>query len=152
MQTVIDIITALRNIRAQWNVKPGEMVDAFLVMDGLDRGPLEESREDISRLAKLRTLTLADKPPVVRNAATALVERVKIYIPLEGVVDLNAEKGRINAEIAQKQKAADSLRGRLGNADFMSQAKEEIIAKEKERLQTLENQLGELKNVLANLL
>jgi valyl-tRNA synthetase len=154
MQAVIDAITAIRNIRAQWNIKPSESVDAFIVPAYTSSYQLlSQNQTDIHRLAKLKNLTLDLKvPPGVKNAATALVGTVKIYVPLEGLIDLDAEKKRISADIAEKQKSIDSLSARLKNPDFMSQAREEIIAKEQERLHTLTKEAAELKNVMDSLL
>ena len=59
---------------------------------------------DIQHLARLKNLSLDLKAPVLKNAATALVGTIKIFIPLEGLIDLNAEKKRMSADIVQKKK------------------------------------------------
>jgi len=152
MQTIIDITVAIRNIRAFWNIKPNETVDAFIIpADSSLHRLLSEHSVDIQRLARLKNLSLDLKAPVLKNTATALVGTIKVFIPLEGLIDLNAEKKRMSADIIQKRKAIDGLNARLNNADFTAKAPEEIITKEKERLDTLNKEVSELKSVLANL-
>lgn len=153
MQTIIDVISAIRNIRAQWNIKPNETVDAYIVPAGSSLHELlSENAADIRRLARLKDLFLDLKAPVLKNTATALVGTIKIFVPLEGLIDLEAEKKRMSGGIAQKRKSIDSLNTRLNNPDFISKAPEEIIIKEKERLDLLNKEVNALEGVLANLL
>ena len=152
MQTIIDIISAIRNIRAQWNIKPNETVDAFVIPDNPSLYEfLSLNSADIQRLARLDNLLLGLKMPVLKNAATALVGTIKIIVPLEGLIDLNAEKKRMTADVTQKRKMADSLNVRLNSADFTAKAPEEVITKEKERLDSLNREVKALEGVLASL-
>ncbi len=152
MQTVIDVITAIRNIRTQWNVKPNEQVDVVLSVDNSSTEKLLiDNQLDIQRLGRLKTLTIDSKIKTVKDAASSLVGSVKVFIPLGGLVDLAVEKKRMLAEIVQKQKAIDSLQLRLGNEAFASKAPEDVIAKERERLATLQKEVSELNKVLADL-
>ena len=106
---------------------------------------------DIQRLARLKNLLLGLKMPVLKNAATVLAGTIKILIPLEGLIDLNAEKKRMIADITQKRKIVDSLNVRLNSADFTAKAPEEVITKEKERLDSLNKEIKALEGVLAGL-
>jgi len=152
MQTVIDIISAIRNVRAQWNVRPSETVNAIIVpAEGKDAEVLNQNSADIQRLARLKNLTIDASIFSLNNAATALVGTIKVFIPLEGLVDLDAEKKRMSSDIVQKRKSIEGLAARLNNADFTSKAPEEIIAKEKERLDLLNKEVNALTSVLANL-
>lgn len=79
------------------------------------------------------------------------VQSIGFYIEYEGLIDVETEQKRLGAEINQKQKSIEGLQSRLKNETFVSKAPEEIINKEKERLNTLDKEVTELKNVLANL-
>ncbi|MDE2231624.1 MAG: hypothetical protein KGJ95_06120, partial [Candidatus Omnitrophica bacterium] len=167
MQSIIEIITAIRNIRAQWNIKPNETVNAFYILDGVSLN--QENLEDIKRLARLKDFSSHENrelfnrifnmeeiaserlAPIRANVATALVGTTKIFVPLEGLVNLEAEKKRMNADIVQKKKSVDGLNARLNNTDFVSKAPEEVIIKEKERLGSLIKEISALEGVLANL-
>jgi valyl-tRNA synthetase len=152
MQTIIDIVSAIRNTRAQWNIKPSERVDIFIVpADSSQEMFLSSNHINIDYFARSKQLSITSQIPLLKNAATALVGTTKIYIPLEGIIDLNLEKKRMNVDIIQKQKSIEGLQSRLNNETFVSKAPEEIIIKEKERLDTLNKEVAELKNVLTNL-
>jgi len=152
MQIIIDITVAIRNIRANWNVKPNETVDAYIIPgDDALKELLSTNGADILRLARLKNLFLDSKITLLKNSATVLVGRNKVLIPLEGLIDLDAEKKRMSIEIQQKDKSIEGLQSRLNNESFVSKAPVEIIAKEKERLDALNKEVHELKNVLTSL-
>ena len=153
MQTIIDIISAIRNVRAQWNIKPSETVDAFIIpADSSLEGFLLQNSIDIQRLARLKNLSLNLKTPILKNAATVLAGTIKILIPLEGLIDLETEKKRMSADIAQKRKSIEGLQSRLNNEVFVSKAPSDIIIKEKERLDSLNKEISAIEGVLASLL
>jgi valyl-tRNA synthetase len=152
MQLVIDVITAIRTIRSEWKLKPAEPIKVTVIPYTKEQQEqLLSGAEDIKNLAKPGELTIDISKAPLKNAATALVQSVKIFVPLEGLVDIAAEKTKKSAEIAQKQKAVESLEGRLNNEAFVSKAPEDIIIKEKERLAELKRDIQGLTQVLANL-
>ena len=152
MQCIIDMIGAIRNIRTQWNIKPGEMVEASIIPSSRDIQVLLGSNAgDIQRLARLKTAVIDQTLAPLKNSATALVGATKIYIPLTGLVDLNAEKARMNADIGQKKKSIEGLNGRLNNPVFTAKAPQEVVDQERTRLLNLTKELAVLENVLNNL-
>ena len=152
MQTIIDLIGALRNIRTQWNINPKDTVAAFIVpVDEQKHGLMTAYAAEIQRLGRLNSLEINRKMPHLKDCATALVGQIKIFVPLAGIVDIQKEKKRMAADIAQKTKVIEALKGRLNNEIFTSKAPEEIIIKERERLDALTKQAAQLNQVLANL-
>ncbi len=152
MQKVVDVISTIRTIRTQWKIKPNDAVDAVLVpLTETDRQLLEDYRQDIIRLAKLKELTIDIKTTTVKDSATGLAAQMKVFIPLSGMVDLAAEKRRMLSEVENKQKAIDSLKSRLTNETFVSKAPAEVIEKERERLASLNQDIQQLNSVLAGL-
>jgi len=153
MQLVIDVVSAIRNIRSEWNIKIQEEIDCLIVPTTAgEQEKLVSSTSDIQNLAKLK------KPPVInitaspiKNAAIALVGSIKIFVPLSGIVDIEAEKKKIKNEILNKEKAIESLQGRLDNSSFTSKAPEEVIHQERIRLVNLTRELQGLQNILKNL-
>ena len=153
MQLVIDVVTAVRKIRSEWNIKVQDDIDCLIIpyTTGQQEN-LVASILDVQYLAKLK------KPPIIdlnasalKGAATALVGSIKIFVPLMGIIDIEAEKKKISLEIINKEKAISSLIGRLENPTFTSKAPEEIVQQERERLLNLNRELQGLKNNLANL-
>ena len=139
-------------MRGEWLIKPNESINCTIIpYNDKQQAQLLASSVDIKNIAKIETLKIDLDQAPVKNAAIALVQSVKIFIPLEGLVDIEQEKKKKNTEIIQKQKAIESLEGRLNNEVFVSKAPEDIILKEKERLDQLKRDVQGLNQVLANL-
>jgi len=152
MQTIIDVISAIRKIRTQWGVKPNQFILPEIVpQDEVQLKLFRTNSSYIMNLTKIEALRIEFDVVTSEDVAITLVGGAKIYVPLKGIIDLEVEKKRKKEEIAQKQKSIDGLQSRLSNDVFVSKAPEEIITKEKERLDTLSKEVNELKSVLANL-
>lgn len=152
MQLIIDVISAIRNVRSQWKIKPQEPVQCVIVpYTAKQKEQLEGAAQDIQHLAKIGQLTLEQNRNTVKNSAMALVQSVKIFVPLEGLVNIEEEKKKLLQELSQKQKAMEALEGRLNNEAFVSKAPEDVIIKEKERLSELKRDIEALKQILDNL-
>jgi len=152
MQTIIDVISAIRKIRIQWGIKQNQFILPEIVPQ--DEAQLKLFRTNstyIMNLAKVEALRIEFDVLTSEDAAIVLVGTAKIYVPLKGIIDLEVEKKRKNDEIAQKQKSIDGLQSRLNNEVFVNKAPEDIIAKERERLATLNKEVFELRNDLSNL-
>jgi len=152
MQSIIDVISAIRAIRTQWGIKPNQPIIPEIVPQDKKQEELFKANSSyIMHLARLETLTIDSKVLTTQDAAIALVGTTKIIVPLKGIIDLELEKKRKIEEIAQKQKSIDGLQSRLNNEAFVSKAPEEIIIKEKDRLNDLSLAISELKRDLASL-
>lgn len=150
METVINVIRSIRMIRMQWNIKMNAEVDVIIVSDQLTL-LLNDNASDIRNLGKVRELSFQTQGTVVKDAASAIVSGYKIFIPLEGIVDLNVEKKRLKLELINKEKAIAALNGRLQNESFVSKAPQDVIEKENERLSILMTETSQLTEVLKNI-
>ncbi|NLE65196.1 MAG: valine--tRNA ligase [Elusimicrobia bacterium] len=149
---LIDIATGIRNIRAQWNIKPQDEVAAVFV------GPSEESlallkenADIVRKLVRLGTVTFETKAVTVRNAAGGVAGEVRYFIPLGELIDLEKEKARLKDLISQQEKAAGSIEARLNNPGFVQKAPPEVIEKERERMDLLRAKNAELSRALQSL-
>lgn len=132
METLMEIIRAIRHIRNEMNVPPGKKADAVLV------APQEAVRRlagawpcYIEGLAACRlqvVSALAEKPA---QAAHAVAGGVEIYVPLKGLIDLDRETARLEKELAALGKDLAKVRGKLGNAAFLSKAPAAVVEKER---------------------
>lgn len=149
---LIDITTGIRNIRAQWNIKPQDEVDcAFYApsKDALDL--LRENADIIKKLVRLGAVSFEVSDGSLKNAASGIAGDVRYFIPLGGLIDLDKEKKRLEDLIRQQEKTALSIQGRLANEGFVSKAPPEVIEKERERMQALFAKNEELKKALSGL-
>ncbi len=153
MQLEIDVISAIRNKRSEWNIKPQEEIDCLIIpYTAGQQDKLLFSMHDIKYLAKLKKLPEIDmKASPIKNAAIALVGSIKIFVPLSGIIDIEKEKNKINLKIVNKKKAVGLLSSRLENPTFTSKAPEEVIHQERIRLLNLNRELQGLQNILSNL-
>jgi valyl-tRNA synthetase len=127
-------VSAIRQIRAEYNVPPGKMIEAVLIGRG-ERAALvlAEERDLIGRLARATVVTNTQAP--AGAAAHALLpDGSEAVVLLAGLVDLEKECARVRAELAQLEKQLASLRQRLANDSFVSRAKPEVVEGERTKL------------------
>jgi len=135
MKLLQDVTVAIRMLRGTYNVPPSWSVPVDLhASDEGRRGVLERHREVIENGARV-TLNIAATGPRAAQSAKAVVGAdVEIIMPLAGLVDIGAEKTRIGKEIAKADKEIAGLEKKLGNADFIARAPEEVVVEQRTRL------------------
>ena len=127
IEWTIEIISAVRALRAEMSLPWSVTLHPKVV--GWEPGLLElfESDASIERLAKIgKPETIEIVPP---NAAQIVVRGTTIAFPLEGVIDLDAERARLTKSAEAAEKEAASLAGRLNNPAFVEKAKPEAVEK-----------------------
>jgi valyl-tRNA synthetase len=135
MQLVQDVSVACRMLRATYGVKPNETVPVEVRAPGDDRrASLEKYKDLIERSARI-AVTISAGGESVSGAAKAVVgSDVEIVMPLGGLIDPAAETARIAKEIEKTKKEIAVIEKKLGNADFVSRAPQEVVDEQKKRL------------------
>jgi len=136
MAVIMEVIKAVRNIRAEMSVAPGKKADiVLLAQDAELRQILIQGSGAIRQLAGgsqvVVTGSEGEKP---EQAASAVLEGVEVYLPLKGLLDFEKEVARLTKEIAQTLLEQQRLEGKLNNPGFVSKAPAEVVAKEREKL------------------
>jgi len=129
---VVDLVTAVRSIRSEMNVAPAAQLP--LVLAGVPaetRARAERWAEFLRRLARLSEISFADRPP--EGAVQLLVRGDVAALPLKGVVDLAAERARLEKERAKADADIQRVDAKLSNQDFMRRAPEEVVDGEREK-------------------
>ncbi len=125
---LIALIGNLRTAKNELGIAPGAKLDAFLPEPSeATRGIIERNPAAIERLARLNFIRF--EPAPAGAAMQVGAGDANVIVPLEGVVDIAAEKARLEKALAAAQKEAKSLEGRLGNPAFVEKAKPEAIEK-----------------------
>jgi valyl-tRNA synthetase len=129
---MIDLISEIRSVRAELNVPAAAQIPLFLV----DAAPDVAARavkwnETIRRLARLSEITAASTAPP--GAVQAIVGQTAIALPLGDFIDVAAERGRLQKEIAREEKDGAKLDAKLANPDFLERAPEEVVEDNRER-------------------
>ena len=129
------VILGLRNIRGEMNISPARSIPALL-SNGSDEDQLRFERYAgfLKFLAKLEQLTWLKPDAELPPAATALVGGMSVLVPLKGLIDTEAEAGRLGKEIDRLYKEIARLDGKLSNEAFVAKAPAEVVAREQEKL------------------
>jgi valyl-tRNA synthetase len=147
---VVDLVTAVRSLRAEMNVPPGGQLPLVLVA-----GP-EETRtratrwnEFLRRLARLSDISFADTAP--QGAVQMIVRGEVAALPLAGVIDLAAERARLEKEMAKVAADIARIDAKLGNADFLKRAPEEVVDGEREKREQAQDRRSKIAAALEQL-
>ncbi|MGE0267336.1 MAG: valine--tRNA ligase [Candidatus Omnitrophota bacterium] len=151
MQAVMDLVVAVRNIRATWNISPKEALTVHIESDKEDSDRIFKNETMIKARANISKISVISQGIGISNCATAIVGRIKCIVPLGSFIDIAAEKERIRKQIETLNKNYDSLEKRLSNESFLAKAPADVVKKEQERLKAIEHEIAELQNVLKNL-
>ncbi|OPX25471.1 MAG: valine--tRNA ligase [Candidatus Cloacimonas sp. 4484_140] len=146
MQLIFKLITAIRSIRKDMNVSPSEHVE-IVVKDVLPArcAVLQNNRHYIKVMAKVDEIYIGDDAVKPEKSATTVVDDIEIYMPLEGIIDLEEERERLMKKLSKVENSLIKCVGKLNNDNFVNNAPAQIIEQEKERKEQLENTIEKLK-------
>ncbi|HMB98847.1 MAG TPA: class I tRNA ligase family protein, partial [Balneolaceae bacterium] len=148
-KTVQDQITSVRNIQAEMNLSPKTELNIIIKPNGDELSAKLKSTEWIYRkLLPVQTISFdvnADKP---KASAAAVVAGSEIYVPLEGLIDLDKERERIQKEIDRLEGFLKGVEKKLSNEGFVNNAPKDVVEKEKQKKADAETDLKKLKKQL----
>jgi valyl-tRNA synthetase len=129
---VVDLVTAIRSVRAEMNIPPATLTS--LVLSGASAETRERAprwNDVIRRMARLADISFADRAP--EGSVQLLVRGEVASLPLKGVIDLSAEKVRLDKELAKADADIKRVDAKLANEKFVANAPEEVVEEEKEK-------------------
>lgn len=155
MNAIMEAIKSVREMRAQVNANPGKKVPAILLIEDELRGVITDNAAYIKLLANVEPLEIkeftAEKP---ENAMASVNAGVEVYLPLNGLIDVEMENARLNKELKNLEKEMKRVSGKLNNKNFLAKAPEAVIAKEKAKeeeftakIQSINERLEYLKTI-----
>ncbi len=131
---VVRLITQIRAVRAEMNVPAGAKVPMYLKDAGEKATEyLATNMDVILRLARLESAEILTGE-VPKGAVQDVIDEATIILPIADVLDLDAERERLDREIAKQDKEIQKFEGKLNNEKFVANAPEEVVATERERL------------------
>jgi valyl-tRNA synthetase len=147
---VVDLVSEVRSARSETSVPAAAQVPLVLVgASEAVRARVAAWRDTLVRLARLSEISFADSAP--KNSVQLLVRGSVAALPLEGIVDLAAEVSRLQKEAVKAEGEIRKIEAKLGNADFVARAPEEIVEENRERRDAEIERLGKLREALARL-
>jgi len=153
LRRVQEVVTSIRNIRSAMNVPPARKADVLIRVDKPDIVKvLEENREHISILGKVENFQIGKKISKPDHSASAVIRDAEIFVPLEGLIDLDQERKRLEKEIARINQLLEKINKKLSNEDFLKRAPKDIIQKEQAKRDEYSKMIEKLNQNLEEIL
>lgn len=149
-----DIVSGIRNSRSSFNLPPNKKLDVIIrYSSDYFKNTAESYKDIISALSLTESLNIVSSKDSERNKGSfvKVFEGGEINVNLVGIIDLEAEKKRLEKEAAAYKKDLESVNKKLSNENFMSKAKQEAIDTENRKKKEFEDKLKGIEEVLASL-
>ena len=157
MAALLDAVSVVRNIRGELNIRPGAKVEVIVAAySEADASTLLEHMPHLKRLANAGSIIIGGpetkgKKPKNKKVAAGATARLEVYVPLEGLLDMEAELERLGKEFSKIEKELAFCRRKLMDEDFMKRAPEAVVAKEREKCRQLEEKSRHLEDSIKRL-
>jgi valyl-tRNA synthetase len=142
------LITNIRSVRADMNIPPSKKAPLLMLADELDPR-LATYAPQLSPMARVERVDLATEAP--KGALQTVVDGVTYAIPLEGLIDLGAERARLEKEIAKAEAEIEKIDKKLSNPAFTDKAPEKVVNLQKERRAGYADEVAKLQEAIAGL-
>ncbi|MCH5321611.1 MAG: valine--tRNA ligase [Eubacterium sp.] len=149
MERIMKAIRAIRNRRSEMNIPPSRKATVYVETSFADTFAM--GTEFIKRLASANEVIVGDSFDSLGNTVTIITDDAKIYIPMGDLVDFEAERKRLEKELAQAQDKLDFINKKLSNPGFVSKAPEKVVAQNREDAAKLEEKIANIKNSIETL-
>ena len=152
MTWIKGLILAIRSIRGELDLAPGRQIPVALAgATDTERGRLAGGAAWVRALARVATIDLLEPGSPPPKAATALLGNLEVLVPLEGIIDKDAEIGRLERRLDKLGRNLGQSRAKLGNPSFRDRAPAAVVEKERRRTAELESSIGKLEAQLETL-
>ena len=151
IEWVKQFILGVRQIRGEMDISPGKPLPVLLQ----DASGTDQSRADtyaplLARVGRVESITVlgADEPPA---SATALLGDMRLLVPMKGMIDVDAERARLQKQQEKLKVELQRAHGKLGNEKFVNNAPADVVAKERQRAAEVEKTIAQLAEQIAKL-
>ena len=149
MLAVIDLISRVRNIRSEMNIKPADRIQLMIAAKPNLQSVFSASTDQIARLTRAKEISINGTSEMPKAAARAvLAGGAEVAVPLEGLIDFAQERARLTREKEKLQKEAAKLEAQLGNADFVQRAPAEKVDELRARVADIAQRNAALEQML----
>ncbi len=148
MERIMTAVRAIRNRRAEMNVPPSKKAKVYIATSYKDT--FEQGGVFMQRLASASEVEVAESFEL-DGAVCVVTHDAKIYIPMGELVDFEAEKARLNKELAAVQKDLDFVNNKLSNENFVAKAPANVVAAQREQAAKYQEKIAMLKESIAKL-
>lgn len=149
MERIMKAIRAIRNRRSEMNIPPSRKATVYIKT--ANKQTFESGVEFVKRLASANDVIIGDGFDNLGNIVTIITDDAEIYIPMGDLVDFEAERKRLEKELAQAQDKLDFISKKLNNPGFVNKAPEKVVAQNREDAAKLQEKIENIKNSLETL-
>jgi len=146
------VILGVRQIRGEMDISPAKRLAVLIQNPSQDDRILLNTHEryltDLGHLESIRIIEAGNEPP---PSATALFGAMKILVPMAGLIDVEAERKRLEKNRARVMSGLERVQGKLGNEKFLANAPDEVVAKEQAKLEAMRLELSQIDEQLSRL-
>lgn len=145
MKWVMELILGVRRIRGEMDISPGKRVPLLLSgADGADREMMERNRRYLDTVGRLLSMDVLDPEENEPESSVTIVDSMRLLIPLEGLIDRQAERTRLKKELDRIDKEILRIGHKLDNPNFLNKAPAAVVEKEREKLSACQREKQEL--------
>ena len=146
------VILSIRNIRGEMDISPAKSIN-ILLRNGspTDKERMEIHKPYLQKLAKLKDISWLEDGHEAPASATQRFDELEILVPLEGLIDVDAERSRLMKEINKLLSGLKAVETKLNNKKFVNNAPSSIVVKEREKKNQISSTLESFKTQLENL-
>ncbi len=152
IEWVKQFILGIRQIRGEMDISPGKMLPVLLQQAGdSDRDRAAQLAPLLQRVGRVESINLladGDEPPA---AATALLGDMRLLVPMQGLIDVEAERARLDKQMEKTRAELKKANGKLANENFVNNAPAAVVAQERDRVAEFEKTITQLTEQLQKL-
>jgi valyl-tRNA synthetase len=145
VQWLKDVVTGVRNIRGEMDISPAKPIPIkFYNGNATDRQRLSRHQDLIQFLIRPESIEWLEADSEIPVAATHLIGDMQLLVPMQGLIDKDAEIARLDKEIQRLEKDTTRTEGKINNPNFVNKAPAEVVQKERDKLTDLVSALEQL--------
>ncbi|MBD3219298.1 MAG: valine--tRNA ligase [candidate division Zixibacteria bacterium] len=153
MEAIQTVVGTIRSTRSEMNVPPSKKADIFIKIDNGDLGQIINDYSGyIKYLGRVENLEVGEDIKKPSQSASAVIKGAEIFIPLAGLIDIDTERKKLEKDLEKAKKQLEKTTKKLGNMEFIKQAPDEIVEKERIKKQDFEVIIDKLNKNLEQLL
>ncbi len=150
IECFIGVVKAIRNLRSESNIEPAKLA-AVKIIAKEKKDLLASQQEIIKKLSRCESIEIIDDAQPIKDSAVAVVGGVEVHLILAGLIDIAAERQRLEKEIVQAENYIKNINLKLSNKQFIDNAPKDVVEKEQEKLAEQQSRLEKLKTQLEKL-
>ena len=152
IEWVKGFILGVRQIRGEMDISPGKKLDVVLQHASTDdQRRVDDHAPLLQRVGRVESISILDNNEQPPASATALHGDMQLLVPMKGLIDVDAERARLNKQRSKIEAELAKARGKLANEKFVNNAPDAVITQERERAAEFEKQLTQLDEQLQKL-